>query len=102
MKAYIVEKSKLKNNIDAVKQKAGEKAIYGVIKAGGYGLGMLPLARFLRDEGIARFAVTEPADAIKLRMAGYIAEEILVLRPAATGTAVYRRNTNGSRLFTGL
>ena len=30
MKAYIVEKDKLKNNIDVVKRKAAGKPIYGV------------------------------------------------------------------------
>ena len=84
MKAYIVEKDKLKNNIDVVKRKAAGKPIYGVIKGNGYGLGLLQLARILRDEGIDRFAVTEPADAIKLRMAGFIDEEILVMRSVAT------------------
>ncbi|MGI6337518.1 MAG: alanine racemase [Eubacteriales bacterium] len=84
MKAYIIEKDKLKNNIDIVKKRAGDKPIYGVIKAGGYGLGLLQFARMLRDEGIDRFAVTEPSDAIRLRMAGFIDEEILVMRSVAT------------------
>ena len=84
MKAYIVEKDKLKNNIDIVKRKAAGKPIYGVIKGNGYGLGLLQMARILRDEGIDRFAVTEPADALKLRMAGFIDEEILVMRSVAT------------------
>ena len=84
MKTYIVERDKLKNNIDIVKKRAGGKAIYGVLKGNGYGLGLLPMARVLRDEGIDRFAVTEPSDATKLRMAGFIDEEILVMRPVVT------------------
>ncbi|MDY3284982.1 MAG: alanine racemase [Eubacteriales bacterium] len=84
MKAYIVERDKLKNNIDIVKKRAAGKPIYGVIKANGYGLGLLQLARVLRDEGIDRFAVTEPSDAIRLRMAGFIDEEILVMRPVVS------------------
>ncbi|MEA4823766.1 MAG: alanine racemase [Clostridiaceae bacterium] len=84
MKAYIVERDKLKNNIDIVKKRAAGKPVYGVIKANGYGLGLLQLARVLRDEGIDRFAITEPADATRLRMAGFIDEEILVMRPVVT------------------
>ncbi len=88
MKQYIVERDRLKNNIDIVKKRAGGKAIYGVLKGNGYGLGMLQLARVLRDEGIDRFAVTEPSDAIRLRMAGFIDEEILVMRPVVTDADV--------------
>lgn len=79
MKAYIVEKDRLKNNIDLVRQAAGGRAIYGVLKGNGYGLGLIQLARELRDSGIERFAVNEPSDALKLRMAGFIDEEILVM-----------------------
>jgi len=79
VKAYIVEKSRLKNNIDLVRQQARGKAIYGVLKGNGYGLGLVQLARELRDSGIERFAVNEPGDALKLRMAGFIDEEILVM-----------------------
>ena len=83
MKAYIVEKDRLRHNIDVVKKKAGGKAIYAVLKGNGYGLGLLQFAHELRDNGISRFAVTEPADALKLRLAGFIDEEILVMRSTA-------------------
>lgn len=79
MKAYIVEKDRLKNNIDLVRQAASGRAIYGVLKGNGYGLGLTQFARELRDSGIERFAVNEPGDALKLRMAGFIDEEILVM-----------------------
>ena len=83
MKAYIVERDRLRNNIDAVKRKADGRAVYAVLKGNGYGLGMLQFAHELRDCGIERFAVTEPTDAIKLRLAGFIDEEILVMRSTA-------------------
>lgn len=79
MKAYIVEKDRLKNNIELVRQAAGGRVIYGVLKGNGYGLGLTQLARELRDCGVERFAVNEPGDALKLRMAGFIDEEILIL-----------------------
>ncbi|NLD87380.1 MAG: alanine racemase [Clostridiales bacterium] len=81
MKCYVIEREKLKANIELVKKRAEGKAIYGVVKGNGYGLGLIQLARFLRDYGIDRFAVTEPSDAVKLRMAGFIDEEILIIRP---------------------
>lgn len=80
MKAYIVERDRLRNNIDVVKRKADGRAVYAVLKGNGYGLGMLQFAHELRDCGIERFAVTEPTDALKLRLAGFIDEEILVMR----------------------
>ena len=80
MKGYIIEKEKLKNNIETVKKRADGKAIYAVVKGNGYGFGLIQFARFLRDYGIDKFAVTEPSDAVKLRMAGFIDEEILVMR----------------------
>lgn len=83
MKAYIVERDRLRNNIDLVKRRAEGRAIYGVLKGNGYGLGMVQLAHELRDCGIERFAVTEPADALRLRLAGFIDEEILVMRSIA-------------------
>ena len=83
MKAYVVERDRLRNNIDVVKRKADGRAVYAVLKGNGYGLGMLQFAHELRDCGIERFAVTEPTDAIKLRLAGFIDEEILVMRSTA-------------------
>lgn len=79
MKALIVDKKKLKNNIDIIKEKAGVPVI-AVIKADGYGLGMLQLAGILAENGIRHFAVTEPSDALKLRQAGFTEQKILVLR----------------------
>ncbi len=88
MKKFIVDTDKLKANIEIVKKKADGRIIYGVLKGNGYGLGLLPLARVLRDSGIDRFAVTEPSDALRLRMAGYIDEEILVLRSVSSESEV--------------
>lgn len=84
MKAYIVEKDRLKNNIGIVRQAAGGRAIYGVLKGNGYGLGLVQLAHELRDSGVERFAVNEPSDAMKLRLAGFIDEEILVMNSIST------------------
>ena len=83
MKALVVEKDKLRKNIDMVKKRADHAMIFGVLKGNGYGLGLIELARILRDDGISRFAVTEPSDALRLRGAGFCDEEILIIRSAA-------------------
>ena len=43
----------------------------------------IELARFLRAEGIDRFAVDEPADVRRLRDAGFQDEPVLMLRSTA-------------------
>lgn len=84
MKRLVIDQDRLKANIELVKKKADGRIVYGVLKGNGYGLGFLPLARVLRDCGIDRFAVTEPSEALRLRMAGYIDEEILVMRSVSS------------------
>lgn len=79
MKYLVIESARLKNNIECVKKRAGNSAVYGVLKGGGYGLGLLELAGALRAEGISRFAVTELRDAVALRESGFVDEEILLL-----------------------
>jgi len=83
MKALIVEKDKLKKNLALIHERAGGAEIIGVLKGNGYGLGLLELARAVREEGVSRFAVTEPADARRLRGGGFADEEILILRSTA-------------------
>lgn len=82
-KYLVVERDKVRNNIRQVKKRAGDAAIYGVVKGGGYGLGLVEMADMLRGEGISRFAVTEISDLVILRNSGFIDEEILMLRSTA-------------------
>ena len=79
MRAYIVERSALIQNIEAIRQFAGQTPIWGVLKGNGYGLGVLPMARLLWDNGIDRFAVTEMREAELLRDA-FPEAPILMLR----------------------
>ena len=67
MKAYIVEKEALAANVEAVQTLAGSSVIWGVLKGNGYGIGLLPLARILRERGVTHFAVTELREAERLR-----------------------------------
>lgn len=79
MKALVIDKSNLKNNIEIIKETAGVPII-GVLKADGYGLGLLKLAEVLQQNGINHFAVTEPTDALTLRNNGFTEQEILIMR----------------------
>ncbi len=80
MKELIVNKASIVNNLNRVKALSGPAAIYAVLKGDAYGMGLLETAELLAQEGITRFAVTEPADIVRLREAGHTQAEILLLR----------------------
>ena len=84
MKAYIVEREALVQNIQALVGFAKGVPVWGVLKGNGYGLGVLPMAQLLWENGVQRFAVTEMREAALLREA-YPEAPILMLR--ATGDA---------------
>ncbi len=83
MKTLIIERQAVKQNIAVVKARAGRAAIYAALTGDAGGAGLVDMAKLLRDEGIGRFAVSEPADAAALRKAGFVDEEILMLRSTA-------------------
>ena len=83
MKALLVEKSRILNNIQLIKTAAGEAQVIAVLKINAYGLGLRQMAEMCREAGIRRFAVTEPEDAVRLRDWGFMEEEILILRSTA-------------------
>ncbi len=63
-----------------IRERARGASVYGVLKGNAYGLGIVDCARVLRDEGVRRFAVGDPADGALLRREGFTDEEILLLR----------------------
>ena len=79
MKAYIVERDALIHNIQALRQFAGAVPIWAVLKGNGYGIGLLPFSRILRENGIDHFAVTEIKEAEVLRE-NYPDVSILMMR----------------------
>ena len=85
MKTLVVEKSKIRANLEVIKDQAGKAQVIAVLKANAYGLGLLEMAGLCREAGIRRFAVTEPEEAMRLRDWGFGEEEILVLRSTARG-----------------
>lgn len=68
MKYLIVETNKLIQNIKTIKEFTNSEII-AVVKANGYGLGLLPFCALLLQQKISFFAVTELSDAIKIREA---------------------------------
>ena len=80
MKAYVVETEKLSYNIELLKERANGVPIWAVVKGDGYGIGILPLAKLLREHGVDHFCVTELSEAQQLRENGFEKEQILMLR----------------------
>ena len=70
----------LDHNIKQIKEKVGpNKKITGIIKADGYGHGSVKVATVLRANGIESFGVATLSEAVRLREAGFVTEEIVVL-----------------------
>ena len=88
MKKFVIEKEKLKENSLLIQKKAGVPVI-AVLKADGYGFGMVQMAQVLAETGITMFAVTEPEDAAKLRALGFTKQDILVMRSTAMADEAY-------------
>ena len=88
MNAYVVDRKALEQNIQVLREKAGNTPIYGVIKGNGYGLGLIPMAQVLRESGIDRFAVTGLEEVCALRDSGFSEEEILMMVDQGEETGV--------------
>lgn len=67
-------------NIKKIKEKVGPgKKVTGIIKADAYGHGAVKTATVLRANGIDSFGVATLSEAVRLRNAGFLLEEIIVL-----------------------
>ena len=80
MKAYVVERDALVQNIQALRRFAGSVPIWGVLKGNGYGIGLVPFSRILHENGIDHYAVTEIKEAEVLRE-NYPDASILMMPP---------------------
>lgn len=80
LKVLIVEKSALRANLAEVRARIGSAELIANLSGDGQGIGLLRMAKLLREEGVGSFAVTETRDAALLRKNGFTEERILMLR----------------------
>ena len=83
MKNLVIDLRVVRNNLRAAKDRAEGVQIIADLGANAGGMGLLPIAQFLRDEGIHSFAVSDPDDAKLLRQNGFTQEQIMMLRSTA-------------------
>lgn len=79
MSRYIIDKSKLEENISILIKKAGVPII-GVVKGNGYGFGIKEFSSVLKNNGIKTFAITEVDDIADLKSVLDDDNSILVMR----------------------
>ena len=83
MKRLVISCENVSKNISLIRSKIGDAEIYAVLKSNAYGHGLCQMAAELVKNGVSRFAVTEPDDALTLRNEGFVDEEILIIRSSA-------------------
>lgn len=77
MPTFVVDSAALSRNIEKLRRFTSAQII-AVVKGNGYGLGMVPYARFLTAQGVALLAVSTAAEAAALRDAGITAELLML------------------------
>ncbi len=65
-----LDRSALRHNLQVIEERTGGRPIMAVIKANGYGHGLVEMGRMLMDEGVRHVAVAKVAEALALREAG--------------------------------
>ena len=80
MNSFIIEREKIKKNVDVISERAGAATVIAVVKGNGYGFGLSEYISILHESGVRFFAVTSPADALKIRERFHDDTEILMLR----------------------
>lgn len=90
MNTYVVSRELLEQNLRQLKKQANGVPIWAVIKGDGYGIGALPLAELLADNGIEHFCITEVREAELLRENGFREAQILMLRSISDRETLHR------------
>lgn len=83
MKHLVIDRRVVRNNLRAIKERAEGAAIYAELSANASGMGLLDIAKLLREDGVRYFAVSDPKDAADLRSNGFTEETIMMLRSTA-------------------
>jgi alanine racemase len=83
MKHLVIDRRIVRNNLKAIKERAEGASIYADLSANASGMGLLDIAKLLRDDGIRYFAVSDPKDAAFLRSNGFVEETLMMLRSTA-------------------
>ncbi len=78
MKRLTVNSKDILHNLDVIRGICPDKRIIAVLKGNGYGLGIVPFAKLLCENGVDFFAVSGIDEAVTLREAG-VETDILLL-----------------------
>ena len=62
MKELVIQTDRVKANLALIRKRAGDAVIYAVLKGNAYGLGLLPMARVLRENGEDAYILGELAE----------------------------------------
>ena len=74
----ILSAAALRENWNIIREKAGDAAVWCMLKGDAYGMGLTASAKILAGAGADRFAVTEAEEVTALRDAGIIGRILLV------------------------
>lgn len=99
MKSLVIDKGALRANLSEIKSRAGSAEIVADLSGDGQGVGLVRMARFLREEGLGFFAVSETRDAVLLRSNGFAEERILML-PSITDVGQLQDLMDAGVIFT--
>ncbi len=77
---YVVQKDFIVSNLNKMRAHCPTAEVIGVIKGNGYGLGLLPMAKLLCENGVETLAVSRLEEAVTLRENG-IDTAVLLLSP---------------------
>ena len=99
LRSLLIDKNALRVNLNEIRARAGSADIVADLSGDGQGVGLLRMARFLQEEGLGSFAVSETQDAAQLRRSGFSEERILMLR-SVTDPVQLRELLDAGVIFT--
>ena len=91
MPTFVIDSAALSRNMEKLRRFTSAQII-AVVKGNGYGLGLVPYARFLTAQGVALLAVSTVEEAAALRDAGITAQLLMLSSTALPEEIAARRN----------